>query len=100
LDKEVIKYNNLKLKHQTGRLRNHKYKSVGNILHWIYVYGNYDLSNKVQVSADTVEFSGDILATYIFDDVKQIPIFEFNKNFEYWGKELAEQQNIYLSKGK
>lgn len=100
LNKDTIEYNSLKLKHQTGHLRNYKYKSVGNIMHWIYVYGNYDLLSRIKVSANTLELSGDTLATFIFDDVKQMPVFEFNKNIEYWGKELAEKQKIYLSQSK
>lgn len=90
----LIRFRNLLTNHLGGWWCEHKYKSVGNIIHWIYVYSMLSIAETVTIGDGVVNHHGVILATYVFDDELKMPVFEFSKDEKYdW---VVDNQRIYL----
>lgn len=93
LSQEEIKFQLIAVKHFTGWNRTCPYKSIGSIIHWIYVYCGLNIAERITVSIDHVNLNDKIYATFILDDEYEIPVFTFlNDNDEY----LSMSQEAYL----
>jgi len=94
---EQIRIDNLKIVYLTRHHRNCPFKSLGQILAFIYVYGGYTLMESVTVGDNIVYKWNKPLLTFIFDEEKQIPIFTFitqeDGNSYKW---MAESQKTFL----
>lgn len=78
-----------------GEYRRSPYQSVGQIIHYLRAYGlrNYET---VQIGfkngVGEVISWGNVIATYVFDDIRKMPVFKFEKH-EY----VQRHQDLYLA---
>lgn len=93
---EQLELKNIQFRIKDGYLKNHPFKSLGNVLHWLYVYGNLKLAESATVGNGIVTYNGKNLASYVFDEQLQMPIFTFDLKFDFWGAELFRKQALYL----
>jgi len=83
LSQEEIRFQNTAIKHYSGWWSDCPYKSVGSIMHWIYVYSNLQNAESIIIHEDHVTLRGRSYATFSFDDSLQIPIFKFSDDHEW-----------------
>jgi len=96
ITQEQIQIQNMQFRVNDGYLRFSPFKSIGNVLHWLYVYGNLKLADSAIVGDGIVEYQGKPLASFIFDEGLKMPIFTFDLKFDVWGTGLFRKQNLYL----
>jgi len=94
-EQEIIIANNLHANHLGGWCNNCPYKSLGNVIHWIYTYAKLDIAERIQVGNDVVELYGEKYADIKWDDKLQMPIFEFT-NHKNAHSFILENQRVYL----
>jgi len=88
-------------RHQTNWYDFKPYKSIGCILHWLYVYTTLNIAETAIVGNGKIwtDLSEKILfATFIWNDKIEMPIFTFMKKSGYWYNEGTRLQAIYLTK--
>lgn len=91
-DQFRIHFENLLTKKLSGYARSYKFNSVGNIIHWLYVYGTLEVAESVQIGAKSIVYHGTTIATYENDEELQMPIFTFIDKFNW----LAQNQEVFL----
>ena len=93
MEQSEIHYRNTLTKILTGDYRNARYMTIGQIIHYLRSYGliQYDLCI---IGKNSVELFGKEIATFVFDDDKQLPVFTFIKDEEY--EHLEFKQEYYL----
>lgn len=98
--KEII-LERLKSRHTGNWYPDTPYKSLGSVLHWLYIYTTLDIAETATVGGGDgptgafVRFGGTPFAHVYWNDELQMPIFRFLDN-SYWKKEGARVQYIYL----
>lgn len=93
LSQEQIKYENLKINAQLGEWKNYPFMSLGNALHWIYVYTkSSDIASTIQVGQNEVTYRGKPMASIIWDDKLRMPLFTFTSEYEW----IAQAQKDYF----
>lgn len=92
MTQEEIRFYNMENNHKGGWFREYPFKSVGNAMHWIYVYAGLHIADSSTYGNGTVDFYGKRVATFVWDDEKGMPIFNFMGEYEH----AEEQQKIYL----
>lgn len=76
-----------------GWYSSYGFKSVGQVLAFIYGYTNQlRIAESVIVGDGKVFLYNEILATYYYDEQRQIPVFEFVKSYNACNK----RQEAYL----
>ncbi|NJO64010.1 MAG: hypothetical protein HC836_39285 [Richelia sp. RM2_1_2] len=93
---EQILFENVCLQLVTGDYRGYSFKSTGNIVHWLRALGliYYDVTiigwkNEL----GEVHLHGKLIATYHFDFVLKIPIFQFKAPYLF----MQDRQEKYIS---
>lgn len=100
MTQEMIRFNNMKNTFQIGSWwGNGEYKTIGQILKFIYLYCGMHLAERVLVGdGEVLTPGGRILATYTFDDNLEIPVFQFlNTQYDYSTHAYEENQRIYIA---
>ena len=94
---EQKRIEHLRCAYLTRHHRSSPFKSLGQILAFIYVYGGYTLMESCTVGDGVVYRWSKPFATFVFDEEKEIPIFTFitqeDRNSYRW---VAESQKIFL----
>jgi len=92
-EQEKIYFDNMQNRHACNWYKD-LYKSFGSILHWMYVYDGLHIVEHILVGDGKVYYPTEknLIATYEFDDDKQMPIFNFIDNYN----NLNDIQDIYL----
>jgi hypothetical protein len=70
------------------------FKKLRNILHWIYIYGGYNLMESVTVGDNKVSVRGKEVLKVNFDEQLKMPIFE---PLTMFAEEFAKKQRLYLA---
>jgi len=91
---DQIKFENLYTSSLGGYCRSYKYKSLGNAIHWIYIYTNLNISEQITVGNDEVHLYGKLLARITWNDELQMPIFSNIDDGPY--PYFSENQMRYL----
>lgn len=82
-EKELIKF------------KNNPLKSVGNIMHWIYVYGNLSVAEDIQIGENNVYYNGKLLCEFNISSENNIPIFHgFSEKYKW----IDDNQYLFLRK--
>jgi hypothetical protein len=95
-EQEKIRFENMK---NTYNWWSKVSKSLGIILWYISMYCNFNLAERVLVGDGKVYYPGEkqILATFVWNDELNIPIFTFingeDRELDYWNK----NQSIYIN---
>lgn len=87
-----IRFENMYSNSITSWWSQYKYPSFGSILHWLYTYGNFDMAEMSIVGKESILYHGKIAAKYKMDNELQMPIFEFNPEYEW----MQINQEIFL----
>jgi len=93
---DQIHLENLENRYAHGWYNDYPFKSIGNIIHWLYVYGyqNYDTAIIGEKKVWTGLSQKEVIATFIWQDELQMPIFDFEPRFSW----LAKEQEFYIDK--
>lgn len=94
---DQIHFENLYVKHKGGWWTNHPSQSVGNIIHWLYVYGTLDIAERVTVGNGFVNLYDKPLCQFKFtEENPNLPYF-----FDFIDPEkydfIINSQNHYLN---
>jgi hypothetical protein len=68
------------------------YLSLGTVLHFIYVYGNFNMAETCTVGSGKVNYQGEEVATFEMSEKYKIPVFKFIDKYKY----MTENQEILL----
>jgi hypothetical protein len=71
------------------------YISLGTVLHFLYVYGNFDMAETATVGDGKVNYHGEQVATFTTfkeTDKYKLPIFTFIEKYNW----MNEKQEIFL----
>lgn len=90
---EQIIFENLHTSHYSGWWGNYPSKSLGNIIHWIYVYGTLAMAENVIVGDNEIHLRGNLLMKYKY--VNDIPYFYDLQDEKY--QFIIDNQEIYLN---
>ena len=74
-DKRDLDYYNHRI--ESSWWKKYPYKSLGEILHWLYVYCNLNIAEKAIVSKSTIMYCNVLFADFKYDEEKKMPIFQF-----------------------
>ena len=91
---EQIIFENLYLKHKGGWWRNHPFESLGNIIHWLYVYGTLQIAENCTVGDGYVNYHNFNIKFKFTDEHPHIPYFYSLDNDKY--DFILENQMYYL----
>lgn len=96
---EEIIFENTEFDHQSGWWSSYKFGSVGNVMHWAYVYFGLTVADSAQYGMNNkdegeVYYYNKLIANYRLDEELKMPVF-FNIDNEY--AHAAYKQDIYLS---
>ena len=72
---DQIKFENLFSKSLTTWWSNYKLGSLGNIIHWIYVYTSLNIAEIITVGNGEVHYREKLLARFTLNDKLDMPIF-------------------------
>jgi hypothetical protein len=86
-----IRYENTLLRSQIGEYKSYKLGTLGNIIHWLYVY-NLIQYDTVQIGESKVKLHGNLVATYHLDKEKEMPIFKFVDKYDW----MQETQDNFI----
>lgn len=94
MTQQQILFENLSAKHESGWYRAHPYKSIGCVMHWLYVYSDLNISDNCSFNLQgNVKLGGEKLASYTFDDELQMPVFIFAPEYDW----IDKMQQAYLT---
>lgn len=93
LKQQEIRFENMDINHKGGWFREYPFRSVGNVMHWIYVYAGLHVADSATYGDGTVDLHGKRVATFIWDETLKMPVFDFKSGYEH----ADEQQTIYIS---
>lgn len=93
MTQDEIKFENMQSANVVGLYHSSPYKSLGHVLHWLYVFATFDIMENCVVGNDTVIYHGKIIAEILWNDNLLIPIFDI-KNDKYLF--IKEKQDIFL----
>jgi hypothetical protein len=68
------------------------YLSLGTILHFIYMYGSFNMAETCQVGDYKVRYQGEEAATFEMSEKYHIPVFKFIEKYKY----MSDNQEIFL----
>lgn len=88
---EKVRFDNMLLQAGFSEFKKYPFPSIGLVIHYLYVYGlqQYDCTT---ISHENVYLYGKGVASYVWDNSLQMPIFEFSNDFDH----LKDSQAIYL----
>ncbi len=91
MEQEKIIYENTLLNLQISEYKSYPFKSLGNVIHWLKAYGilEYD---RITIGNYQVDLFGKLVATFYFDENKEMPIFNFTEKWSW----LDKKQKNYL----
>lgn len=93
---EQIIFENLHSSHLGGWWRSYPPKSLGNVIHWIYVYGKLDIAERVTVGDGEVHDQGYLFMRFKFtEENPDIPYFYDLQSDKY--DYIIDNQEYYLS---
>ena len=78
---EQIRYENTLLQSMTGEYRTCPLNSIGNIIHWIRVYGFHQYDS-ISIGDGHVNFGG-LMATFVIDKNLDMPVFTFDAKYDW-----------------
>lgn len=97
-EQEKIRFENMMSKDQSNwwscsKDENGKfYCSLGTILHFLYMFDNFNMAETCTVGSDKVNWYGETVATFEWSEKWNVPIFKFIKKYEY----MQEQNDLLL----
>ena len=100
-EQEEIKFENMICDDQTNwwpcsrDKKGELYLSLGTVLHFLYVYGNFDMAERSIIGDGVVTFHGEQVATFTTpkeSDKYKVPVFTFIEKFNW----MNEKQEIFL----
>lgn len=94
----------IKSRHISNWYLDKPYKSLGSVLHWLYVYTILDIAETAMVGGQStsgaiVKYRSEPFAHIYWNDELQMPIFVFLEHKptnSYWKKEGTHLQYLYL----
>lgn len=89
-----ISFENLYLRHKSGWWRNHPFESLGNIIHWLYVYGTLQIAENCTVGNRYVNYHNFTMKFKFADENPHIPYFYDLDNNKY--DFILKSQEDYL----
>jgi hypothetical protein len=91
---DQIIFENLYLRHKGGWWRNKPFNSLGNVIHWLYVYGTLQIAEICTVGDGYVKYHDFMMKFKFTDENPHIPYFYDldNENFNF----ILENQMYYL----
>ena len=92
---EQIIFENLYRTHKGGWWRNHPFRSVGNVIHWLYVYGTLQIAELCTVGDGYVEYHDMRMKFKFTDENPHIPHFYGLDNEKY--SFILKNQEYYLN---
>ncbi len=98
LMKKRIRFENMMLRDTTSwwpctkDKENKLFLSLNTILHFIYMYGSFDMAECCTVGVDTISYGGRDVAKFEMSEKYKIPVFEFIDEYKWMG----ENQDILL----
>jgi len=93
MSQDEIKFENMQHHRVGGWHRGYPYKSVGDILNWLYVFGTFDMMENAMIGSDEIQYRGELLAKIKWDDNLLMPILT-NVHEKY--KFVEENQKIFI----
>lgn len=97
---EQIIFENLYYKHKGGWWRTYKAPSLGNVIHWLYVYGTLNIAEQVTVGDGIINLHGKHFCDYSYvEDNPNMPIF-FNLQDEKYDFVLENQKYFLVGLNK
>lgn len=89
---EQIRFENLYTSHYGGWWKNYSPKSIGNIIHWIYVFGTLTMAETVTIGDNKIYWHGNLLMKFKYLD--DMPYFYELQDEKY--QFIIDNQEIYL----
>lgn len=68
------------------------YLSVGTILHFLYMYGTFDMAETCTVGSGSVNYHGQQIATFEMSEKYKIPVFKFIEKYDF----CNDNQELFL----
>lgn len=68
------------------------YCSLGTILHFLYMFGNFNMAETCTVGDYKVTFHGETVATFEWSEKLNVPIFKFIEKYNY----MQEQNDLLI----
>jgi hypothetical protein len=98
---EEIKFYNMHTNHIGGWYSECPFKSAGNLIHWIYVYAGLPVADSITVGQDGIDYLGQKLVLYEFNEDIQMPefgdnFFSFKEIISQTRSRIFENQRLYL----
>jgi len=100
MTQDEIKYINMDSNHLSGWLWNAPFKSLGNVIHWIYTYSNLHIAEPIQVGNNVVELYGKKIADIEWNAKMKIPTFIWTLDFIDEHEWIVDNQEFYLRMSK
>jgi len=79
---------NLMVQYLTRHYHTAPYKSLGQVLSYVYTFCGFDTMERCTIGENNVIMRGEVIATFVFDDEKQLPIFTFFTDTQAQEKQL------------
>ena len=73
---DQIKLSNMQSDHIMAWVSDKPQKSLGAVLHWLYVYATFDISEIATVGQGEVNYQNKKFATFHFDEKREMVIFD------------------------
>jgi hypothetical protein len=94
-----IRFENLFLRSLSGWWSSYAPQTVGNIIHWVYVFSeSLDAAEQITVGSNEVHLYGKLMARIEIDEALQMPIFvdiDYYNHFEQNQKIFHEGLRMY-----
>jgi len=84
--------NNIRVSYLTRHYRDCPYNSIGQILSLIYVFAGFNVMEYCTVGENAVVLHGKKIADITWDEVKQIPVFQFTSEYSF----AQEKQTVFI----
>jgi len=92
---EQIHFENLYLRHKSGWWRDKPFESLGNIIHWLYVYGTMQIAENCIVGDGYVKYHDFYMKFKFTDENPHMPYF-YDLNDEKYDF-ILKSQEYYLN---
>jgi hypothetical protein len=68
------------------------YLSLGTVLHFLYMFGNFNMAENCTVGDYKVTYHGEVVATFEWSEKLNVPIFKFIEKYKY----MQEQNDFFI----
>ena len=95
MTQDEIKYLNIDSEHYRGWCWDSPFKSLGNVIHWIYVFANLRIAESILVGENEVYLWGDKIADIEWDEEYKMPVFKWTLDFIEENEWIVDRQKLY-----